>query len=372
METFIYEHRLLLAGIGAFLVTLLMLTVIYHLRSHISIRSSRRTGSASSDKHDKKLSRSQVEQAIVDTQSYLSISYPTDGPEVYFKLVSTTNMLEALIRLSVKNEGQTPIHVMRINWDLWRTGFHIKAGVFSDKFTVLPGETKELTVREVLHSIEAADYAIGGQSNTNGYLEGVFQCETEFGKFKKSFTLMDLKFNISEDAKLKLVNVMNQNFLDGLTGLLDRKFLENNLQTILNRNNDKTAISFVMIDIDNFKQVNDKHGHLVGDDVIQRVCDIIKKTVGEAGLCIRYGGDEFAVVLQACKIEDAQKLMENIRSQIESTTYAAADVRTTISVGIASTSNPVDYKTLIKNADDVLRVSKENGKNRVTINQRRL
>lgn len=83
------------------------------------------------------------------------------------------------------------------------------------------------------------------------------------------------------------------NFLDSLTGVLQRKYIYKYIETLMNKN---TPFTMAILDVDNFKFVNDKYGHKVGDEVLQQLADNLIKFIGEDGLVGRYGGDEFILI----------------------------------------------------------------------------
>lgn len=371
----IFRSELFIACVVAFIFSLIVFFVVLHINNIKIFHKSSSHLSKTADQKAKELTMQRIrsEDRISEAKAAINVQIKESNEQVYFRLISTSNMLEALITLEVTNLSPYSISIARISWDLWRSGLHIKSGTYSDKVSIAPnGGKQEILLREVVHGSETADYAIGGQTATTGYLEGLLHCETEFGRFKKSFTLLDLRFSISEETRLKLKSYMRQDDLDGLTGLLERKFLENQLQNIINRNVPDRPVSFAMVDIDNFKFINDTYGHLAGDEVIRKICDTIKDQVGEVGLCIRYGGDEFAIVLQNYTLEDSKNLFEKIRSDIATLEFSQPQIKSTVSIGIAAIQEQVDFKTLVKNADDVLRVSKESGKNKLTVNQRKI
>ena len=154
---------------------------------------------------------------------------------------------------------------------------------------------------------------------------------------------------------------------DALTGLRNRRFLqeyvENLVAGILRR---KKQIGLIMGDLDFFKQVNDAHGHAAGDAVLRETARILTKSVRAADLVIRFGGEEFLVVLMDTEPESALVVAEKIRKALESHTFRLADgtLKKTISLGVAEF--PGDAETLwqaIKFADVALYAAKAAGRN---------
>ncbi len=129
-------------------------------------------------------------------------------------------------------------------------------------------------------------------------------------------------------------------------------------------------VSLVIIDIDNFKLVNDNYGHLVGDDVLIRVAKILLRTTRVTDVCARYGGDEFAVIMPESRPEEAFAVAERIRDQIAGTAFPygrhGGGVRVTVSIGVAaSPDHAQSCDDLIRAADDAMYVAKRVGKNHV-------
>ncbi|MBQ9909405.1 MAG: sensor domain-containing diguanylate cyclase [Treponema sp.] len=132
------------------------------------------------------------------------------------------------------------------------------------------------------------------------------------------------------------------------------------------------SLSVIMFDIDFFKRFNDTYGHACGDYVLQTVAKIIKSNIRDKDMASRYGGEEFTVLLNETKTEDAMIVAERIRSKVEQFDFCYEDqhVKVTISLGVSTFDkqlNPVTSpKLLVDQADQALYVSKRSGRNRVT------
>jgi diguanylate cyclase (GGDEF)-like protein len=136
-------------------------------------------------------------------------------------------------------------------------------------------------------------------------------------------------------------------------------------------------LSFIMIDLDRFKSINDTHGHDAGDIVLKEVCAVIKPLIGGNDTFARFGGEEFCV-LAACSLHDAAALAERIRRTVElsSVDYEGKHIPVTVSLGVASaheileptvsTDTQPNMQELIRLADARLYQSKQGGRNRVT------
>jgi len=155
---------------------------------------------------------------------------------------------------------------------------------------------------------------------------------------------------------------------DGLTGLYTAGFFRAKLPEIIDDcYTKKVPLSLIMLDIDDFKLFNDKHGHIVGDIILKNVSSQLQRLIGTKGLVARYGGEEFSVVLPGSDGETSQKLISNICRTIASSEELIREekIKVTVSAGVAE--NTPSLKTaegLIKAADDSLYKAKDMGKNR--------
>jgi diguanylate cyclase (GGDEF)-like protein len=124
-------------------------------------------------------------------------------------------------------------------------------------------------------------------------------------------------------------------------------------------------LSLLVLDIDNFKAYNDKHGHLAGDEAIKIVGTALRRHARKPVLACRYGGDEFCVILPGTDAETAAAIAERLRASVAAA--RSGDLTITISVGYASVADAVfeSHENLFDAADAALYVAKENGRNRV-------
>jgi diguanylate cyclase (GGDEF)-like protein len=156
---------------------------------------------------------------------------------------------------------------------------------------------------------------------------------------------------------------------DALTGLANRRTLDERLDEELDRaRRHGTHLALVLIDIDDFKQVNDRFGHQSGDDVLRAVAPIFEGTLRELDLAGRFGGEEFAVVLPGTTVAGARGVAELIRkafAEIAVTGPSGELIRVTASFGAAEFPSCPSIKALIEKADVALYEAKRAGKNRV-------
>jgi diguanylate cyclase (GGDEF)-like protein len=163
--------------------------------------------------------------------------------------------------------------------------------------------------------------------------------------------------------------VASQATTDSLTGLANRRTLDEELVLEWRRaHRVGDSLAFVLLDLDNFKQVNDTHGHPAGDAVLRAVGQVLLGGVRQVDLAGRYGGEEFALVLPETDLPGALKLAERLRAALESTPVELADGTTlhvTASFGVALKDQLGSADELVAVADEALYAAKGAGKNRV-------
>ena len=154
---------------------------------------------------------------------------------------------------------------------------------------------------------------------------------------------------------------------DSMTGLLNRLYLDERLPEEIRRSNrEGFSMSFMMIDVDDFKSYNDSFGHLEGDKALKIVALCLKEGLRGADVAVRYGGEEFSILLPQTTLDEAAIIGERIREKIASSVFPNRSV--TISIGIASCSSLVCTADEIKKrADDALYEAKRRGRNNVQI-----
>lgn len=160
---------------------------------------------------------------------------------------------------------------------------------------------------------------------------------------------------------------------DSLTQLYNRRHFDELLYKEIKRYNRRkySALTLMMIDIDDFKDINDRYGHLAGDNVLVEISRIIKESVRETDTVARYGGEELAVVMPDAHIESAAYKAELLRRKIEAKDFSGHEGRfhITISIGLAAYGSGTPH-ALISAADDALYKAKRAGKNRVVVGEK--
>jgi diguanylate cyclase (GGDEF)-like protein len=171
------------------------------------------------------------------------------------------------------------------------------------------------------------------------------------------------------EAKRLMEHLRENALRDPMTGLYNRRFLEEYVSALVaGSQRRKSSFSVLMLDLDFFKQVNDTHGHEAGDKVIKTLADILQRNVRTSDMAVRYGGEEFLLVLMDTGAEQGLKVAEKIRGEVEATKIPLPGgmLQKTISIGVAEYPNDSDtFWQVVKFADVALYKAKSDGRNRV-------
>ncbi len=176
---------------------------------------------------------------------------------------------------------------------------------------------------------------------------------------------------LQNDLKSKITELERVSIIDNLTGLYNSRYLYDALVREYNRcERFNLKLSLVMLDVDNFKEVNDTHGHQRGDSVLKEIGRVLQVVVRGYDFAVRYGGDEFMIVLSQNTVIGAHIVAERIRKVIEESPMLkelSGDSCITVSIGVAT--YPEDtmggHEALINMADSALYKAKREGRNRV-------
>lgn len=161
---------------------------------------------------------------------------------------------------------------------------------------------------------------------------------------------------------------------DPLTGVYNRRAMDRHLREIIaSAHRYGHSLAILMLDIDYFKDVNDKHGHQTGDEVLVTLAETIALEIREADILTRYGGEEFLVIAPSTDLAGARTEAERLRQSIEARDFTPPGapeemgrVNVTVSIGVAAFGEgTADEETLVRAADKNLRLAKEGGRNRV-------
>lgn len=171
------------------------------------------------------------------------------------------------------------------------------------------------------------------------------------------------------DLRQELEKSVDLAIKDGLTGLFNRRYFDIHIEQLIhNAQESNKALCLLMIDIDNFKKINDTYGHQCGDKVLKHVANIFKSSFRVTDLISRYGGEEFGILISNIDINMAIKIAENIRQKIEATEFNIVENQTiqpTISVGVAQYNGIESSEEFIMRGDKALYQAKHTGRNKV-------
>jgi diguanylate cyclase (GGDEF)-like protein len=190
----------------------------------------------------------------------------------------------------------------------------------------------------------------------------------------KPFGAMIVKLRVRNQIKIvnQLRTIQHLSMIDQLTNIPNRRSFDERLHIEWNRAiREHTPLSFLMIDVDKFKDYNDTYGHQQGDVVLKTVADVFKQSVKRSGdFAARWGGEEFGVVLPNTVLNGALEIAEKIRTDVEDVLIPCADGSTnkvTISIGVNSMmpTQGSSIDAFISNADKALYEAKDRGRNRV-------
>jgi diguanylate cyclase (GGDEF)-like protein len=274
------------------------------------------------------------------------------GPRAQFAQEARVRMTDSVAG-SVWRAGR-PLVVR----DLTTTGHH-----------PAPAERKYKSNSFICYPIQLGGRKVGVLNMTDKTGDGVYD-ELDLSLLDLLVPQMALALDRAEWHQ-KATQFQLLSITDALTGLVNRRYLEERLSEELERSKrHRFAMSFLMIDIDNFKDYNDRHGHPAGDLALEMTAQCLKSALRSADVPARYGGEEFSVLLPQTSITEAHVIAERIRRRVERTQYPHGKAQplgaVTISIGISSFAPRLDTPALIiAAADHALYVAKSHGKNRV-------
>lgn len=175
--------------------------------------------------------------------------------------------------------------------------------------------------------------------------------------------------NKVDTLKIALEETTNVALTDGLTGAFNRLAFDTEISKLVTEN--KRGFSLIMMDVDNFKLINDAYGHQIGDRVLVALVEKSKKLIREGDFLARYGGEEFIIIFPGTSLKDTIKKAEKLCTSLAETEYAVDDrkgsqpLSFTISLGVATRRRSDSVSSLISRADKALYKAKALGKNQV-------
>ncbi len=292
---------------------------------------------------DSKAIRTQVTQTLVDGSLFGEILQAADGIEG-FKLLVNHDVDIILCDIEMPGiDGLKFLAMLQSRDDL-----------------------KDMPVIMLTSHKDISTKVRGLESGASDYITKPFEPTELVARLRVHLQIKSLQDELRRSNQLLLELAQT----DPLTRLCNRRHLREKLEIELNRCfRSDNPIAMIMADIDHFKQVNDKFGHQVGDEVLVRVADLIQEELRTYDLAARYGGEEFCLVLPETNLLSAVEVAERIRFKAGKMSFGGKldSANLTISFGVAAYDGSVEgsIDDLIKKADDALYMAKHAGRNNV-------
>ncbi len=159
---------------------------------------------------------------------------------------------------------------------------------------------------------------------------------------------------------------------DPLTGIYNRRqFFQLAQQELGRTNREKGAMSLLILDVDHFKQVNDRYGHLAGDRLLINTAEVLSSGLRDFDIIARYGGEEFVILLPNTQLSQACEIAERLRSEVECSmvVFEGQEIRVTVSIGVTAYRYQEQSRELLARADRALYRAKNDGRNRCCVSQ---
>ncbi|MCJ7616480.1 MAG: diguanylate cyclase [Desulfobacterales bacterium] len=222
-------------------------------------------------------------------------------------------------------------------------------------------EIKDIPVIFLTAKVETEDIVEGFKVGAIDYIIKPFNSYELKARVK---THIELK--ISKDLLKKKNAILKKlSITDSLTGLFNRRYTMDALSRLIEENTRyRQPLSISMLDIDDFKKVNDEHGHIFGDEVIVKISSSIEGCLRKTDIVGRYGGEEFIILFAHTNLKGAVECVERIIKSVEKLKLDNTGTEVTISAGVCENKDE-DVSAFVKKADDLLYTAKKKGKNRV-------
>ncbi|MAD41363.1 MAG: hypothetical protein CL623_03120 [Arcobacter sp.] len=208
--------------------------------------------------------------------------------------------------------------------------------------------------------IEVIATAIKNEKTIDYFNESKNDCELTYisNEYNKLYDKLKNEIQINKDLT----------YIDSLTNIKNRKAYTEKLKedlSLTKRYN--TPFCMMILDIDDFKKINDSYGHKMGDNVLIEVSKLIENNIRENDHLFRIGGEEFVIIFSQTILENAKIVSEKIRAIIESDLNTIKNQKITVSIGLSEVTLEDNEDTIFKRVDTLMYKSKNNGKNKVSI-----
>jgi diguanylate cyclase (GGDEF)-like protein/putative nucleotidyltransferase with HDIG domain len=271
----------------------------------------------------------------------------------------------------VKQEPVIPIH-LRLHGPIAKRLQREDGPLYTETIDIEP-EFKGLW-QEERDSLEAAEVEVLFPIKSKHSLIAILALSRKHPRGSYESDDIDLMTTLANEAAVVIENARiyerakQRANTDELTGLFNHRYFHQRLDEEIARSSRFGHVfSLLLLDLDLFKTYNDIHGHLAGDDILKQVAQHIKLTIRRIDIGVRYGGDEFAVILPQTSVDDAHVLAERLRHRIESRTDSKG-IPVTCSMGVASwPTDGVMREDIVHAADGALYYAKQTGRNRICL-----
>ncbi len=188
-----------------------------------------------------------------------------------------------------------------------------------------------------------------------------------------AYLVGQLALQTATDVK-NMAILQHESITDGLTNLRNRRYFDQRIsEEVALSKRYKLPLTFMLLDVDHFKKINDTYGHKVGDEVLKNLSKVVLEVVRDSDIVARYGGEEIAIITPSTNKQEAELLAERLRGIVEKTTVSTISttqeiIQVTVSIGICSLSAVItDKEALIEETDQALYLAKKYGRNRVVV-----
>ncbi|HEY0141396.1 MAG TPA: GGDEF domain-containing protein [Thermoanaerobaculia bacterium] len=242
---------------------------------------------------------------------------------------------------------------------------------FGSTEVMVRAQQHDVPAREVVSEPEHETYVLFRQENRTAGLLLLCRSDKPFTRYDNQVleifsTQISMLVGMMR-AREKIVNLADT---DDLTGIWNKRYFRRQLpQEVERARTFNVSLSLLLFDIDDFKQINDGFGHVIGDVVLSELCGVVRETLRPPDIIARFGGDEFAVILPHTDAGGACKVAERIIRKVTALTIPTdeeAAIRCSVSIGIAEYNRDEGAHDLIRRADERLYEAKRHGKNRYT------
>ena len=214
------------------------------------------------------------------------------------------------------------------------------------------------SIRNISNYAEIVDEGIANELEKIKYINYSLKSELEAAR------------KVLEKQRKSIENIKEMSLKDHLTGLYLRRYMNDVLENLIySYNRYKKVFSIIMMDLDNFKSVNDTYGHLAGDEVLRVIGSLLKTSTRKSDIPIRYGGDEFIVILPETKLNDAVVVAKKIKDKINSIRFKKNEIefKCSLSLGVTQVRDGDTMENVLDRVDQALYKTKENAKGEITV-----